>query len=198
MKRFFSLVAAILIVSTALSAQETWKLDKSHANVGFTVTHMLISEVPGSFKDFDIRFTASKPDFSDASVNAMITVASLSTDNDRRDGHLKSDDFFNAETYPAITFASTKFEKTGETSYNIHGDLTIRDITKPVTFDAKLTGVLETPRGTVSGWKASLTINRFDYELKWNRALETGGLIVGEDIDITLNAEFMRSTQAGG
>ncbi len=198
MKRFISLIAAATVATLSLSAQEVWKLDRSHANVGFEVTHMLISQVPGSFKDFEVEFASSKADFTDATVKATIRVASINTDNERRDGHLKSDDFFNAEKYPVMTFVSSKFEKTGDKTYKIHGDLTIRDITKPVVFDARLIGVLKTDKGTISGWKASLTLNRFDYNLKWNRALETGGLIVGEDVDITLNAEFAKPVPIGG
>jgi len=198
MNRSTSLFAVLVLSAATVVAQDAWKLDRSHANVGFNVTHMLISEVPGSFRTFDIEFSATKEDFTDASVKATINVASLDTDNERRNGHLKSDDFFNAEAYPTITFTSTKFEKVDDKNYKIHGDLTIRDVTKPVVFDAKLIGVLTTQRGTMSGWKASLTIDRFDYNLKWNRAIETGGLVVSRDVEIVLNAESMKSAQTGG
>jgi polyisoprenoid-binding protein YceI len=151
---------------------------------------MVVSEAVGSFKDFTIDLKSEKDDFSDATVQSTIKVASLSTDNDRRDAHLKSDDFFNAEKYPEINFKSTSFEKLGDTKYKITGDLTIRDVTKNVTFDAVLNGTLKTTRGVLSAWKATTTINRFDYNLKWNKTLETGGLIAGQDATITLNLEL--------
>ncbi len=198
MKRITTLAIVLSLAAFTGFAQDTWKLDRSHANIGFSVTHMLISEVPGDFQEFDIDFRASQEDFTDAKVTATIKVASIDTENERRDGHLKSDDFFNAEKYPTIIFESTKFEKTGDKTYKIHGNLTMRDVTRPVVFDAKLIGVLKTERGVLSGWKAMTTVNRFDYNLKWNRAIETGGLIVSEDVDIVLNAEFMKPAQVGG
>lgn len=192
MKRAIAvLVFASLAVSTAFT-QSAWTLDKSHSGVKFSVRHMVVSDVEGNFKDFDIVFKADKDDFTDATLEATIKTASINTDNERRDGHLKSDDFFNAEKFPLITFKSTKFEKTGETNYKIHGDLTIRDVTKPVVFDAVNVGNLTTQRGKVSGWKATLVINRFDYNLKWDRTVETGGLVVGKDVTITVNTEMRK------
>ena len=105
---------------------------------------------------------------------------------------MKSDDFFNAEKYPEIRFKSTAFEKVGENEFKITGDLTIRDVTKKVTFDAIFNGTLKTQRGLLAAWKATTTINRFDYNLKWNKTVETGGLIVGKDVTITLNLEFYK------
>jgi polyisoprenoid-binding protein YceI len=187
-KIFFTALAVFGIAS----AQSEWRLDKAHSSITFTVQHMVISSVTGSFKDFAITLKSAKNDFSDATVQSTIKVASLSTDNDRRDNHLRSDDFFNAEKYPEINFKSTSFEKLSDTKYKITGDLTIRDVTKNVTFDAVLNGTLKTDRGMLSAWKATTTINRFDYNLKWNKTIETGGLIVGQDVIITLNLELMK------
>jgi len=168
-----------------------WTLDKSHSSVGFSVRHMVISEVTGNFRDFDVSFMSSKDDYSDATVDASIKVASINTDNERRDGHLKTDDFFNVEKYPLIRFKSTSFDKVGENKYKITGDLTIRDITKQVTFDAVYNGTIKAPWGaTVSSWKATLSVNRFDYGLKWRKAIDTGGLIAGDTVNITLNLEL--------
>ncbi len=180
----------MLVATAFVSAQSNWKLDKAHSSITFTVRHMVISEVTGSFKDFTVALTSAKDDFSDAEVQSTIKVGSLSTDNAMRDGHLKSDDFFNAEKYPEINFKSTSFEKLGDNKYKVTGDLTIRDVTKNVTFDATLNGTLKTERGVLSAWKATTTINRFDYNLKWSKSLETGGLIVGQDVIITLNLEL--------
>ena len=190
MKRTTSVLIAMLVATAFVSAQSNWKLDKAHSSITFTVRHMVISEVTGSFKDFTVALKSAKDDFSDAEVQSTIKVGSLSTDNAMRDGHLKSDDFFNAEKYPEINFKSTSFEKLGDNKYKITGDLTIRDVTKNVTFDATLNGTLKTERGVLSAWKATTTINRFDYNLKWSKSLETGGLIVGQDVIITLNLEL--------
>jgi polyisoprenoid-binding protein YceI len=190
MKRTLAVSVAILLAMSFAPAQPNWKLDKAHSSVTFTVRHMVISEVTGNFKDFTIALKSEKDDFSDAEVQSTIKVASLSTDNTMRDNHLKSDDFFNAEKFPEINFKSTSFEKLDGNKYKITGDLTIRDVTKNVTFDATLNGTLKTDRGTLAAWKATTTINRFDFNLKWNKSLETGGLIVGQDVTITLNLEL--------
>jgi len=194
MKRFTTALLLMLFTTLiAFSQNEGWKLDKAHSNVGFSVKHMVISDVTGNFGDFDIRLTSSKDDFSDASVEATIKVASIDTDNERRDNHLKSDDFFNAEKFPEIRFKGVSFQKVGDKQYKITGDLTIRDVTKRVTFDAIFNGSVKTPWGnTMSSWKATASVNRFDYKLKWSNALETGGLIVGETVNITLDAEFTK------
>ena len=190
MKKISILLLAAFAAIGFASAQTDWKLDKVHSSITFTVKHMVISNVTGSFKDFAITLKSAKDDFSDATVQSTIKVASLSTDNNMRDNHLKSDDFFNAEKYPEINFKSTSFEKLSDTKYKITGDLTIRDVTKNVTFDAVLNGTLKTNRGVLSAWKATTSINRFDYNLKWNKTIETGGLIVGQDVTITLNLEL--------
>lgn len=192
MKRFTLLFAIAILSAGSLIAQKSgWTLDKAHSSINFSVRHMVISEVTGNFRDFDVSFTSSKDDFSDATVVASIKVISVNTDNERRDGHMKTDDFFNAEKFPQIKFASTSFEKIGENKYNVTGDLTIRDITKRVTFDAVYNGTIKAPWGaTISSWKATLSVNRFDYGLKWNKAIDSGGLIAGEIVKITLNLEF--------
>ena len=192
MKSLIFLFAYVCIALTPCVAQSGWTMDKSHSSIIFTVSHMVISEVSGRFTDFDVALTAGKEDFSDGKIDATITTASVTTANERRDGHLKSNDFFNADSFPQIRFVSNKFEKTGEKTYKLFGDLTIRDITKPVAFDVTLNGTIATQRGTVSGWTAVLTMNRFDYNLKWDRMTEAGGLVAGKDVTITVNAEFRK------
>ena len=181
-------------LSVGLYAQApAWKVDNSHTAINFSIPHMVISEVTGNFKDFTINVTSSKPDFTDLTVDASIKVASINTDNTQRDTHLKSDDFFNAEKYPNITFKSTAVEKTGDKNYKIIGNLTIRDITKKVTFDAVYNGTVKSPWGqTVAVWKATTVINRFDYNLKWNKTIETGGLVAGDQVTINMNIELTR------
>ncbi len=194
MKRLFSLATLLIFGLTLGFANEPqWKLDKVHSNVMFTVRHMVISEVTGFFKDYDIMLESTKPDFSDANLYGTVSVASIFTDNDRRDGHLKSDDFFNAEKFPAMSFKATSIKKYTQNKYEISGEFTIRDVTRTVVFDAVNLGtVVSLKMGTRTGWKASTTIDRFDFNLKWNQAIETGGLIVGKDVIITLNLEFVK------
>ncbi len=125
-------------------------------------------------------------------MNATINVASITTDQERRDNHLKSDDFFNAAEYPTITFSSKSFEKIDEKKYKITGDLTIRDVTKTVTFDAQYKGMIAPQEGSVMGWKATASIDRFDFNLKWSRLIENVGLVAGKTVTITLNLELKK------
>ncbi len=181
------------LVTLTLSAQTKWEIDKGHSNVLFTVTHLIVSEVVGNFKEFAGTFNYTKADFSDATAEFSIDVHSINTDIEKRDAHLKSDDFFNAEKFPKIVFKSKSFKKTGDKSYKITGDLTIRDVTKSVDFDATFGGEVKDPWGnTKSGWKAATTINRLDYKLKWNSLLEAGGAVVGPEVQITFNGEFLK------
>lgn len=192
MKRIYNvaLMAILLIAATGAMAQTKWTVDKLHSNVKFSVQHMVVSEMEGSFKMFDGTMEHSKADFSDAKINFTVDVASVNTDNERRDGHLKADDFFNAEKYPKMTFVSTSVKPAGQGKYKIAGNLTIRDVTKPVVFDVTHGGVLKTQKGSKAGFKARTTINRFDYNLKWDRATETGGLVVGKEVEIVVNVEM--------
>jgi polyisoprenoid-binding protein YceI len=184
------LAVSVLFLQVAAFSQSKWTLDPVHSNVRFTVPHLVISEVEGSFKKFDGTVTTSKPDFSDAQINFTIDVASINTDNERRDGHLKSDDFFNAEKYPQMTFRSTSFKKVSDNKYELLGDLTIRDVTKPVKFDVVYGGSIVNHGTTKAGFKATSSINRFDYNLKWNNLTEAGGATVGKDVTIDLKLEF--------
>ena len=194
MKRIITISAAVaLSVSGVLAQGTTWKLDKVHSNVLFTVRHLVISEVIGRFTDYDVTLKASNKEFSDASIEAVVKTASIETENDNRDNHLRSDDFFNAQQFPEMRFTSTAMKRISDKEYELTGDLTIRDITKPVTFKVELLGIIDGGQfGTRSGWKASTTINRFDYDLKWDRMIEAGGLVVGEDVTILLNLEFSK------
>jgi len=167
-----------------------WKVDKSHSNVKFTVTHMVVSEVEGSFKLFDGTMENAKSDLTDAKINFTVDVSSIDTDNERRDGHLKSDDFFNAEKFPSMKFTSTSMTSSGDNKYKLAGDLTIRDVTKPVEFDVSYGGTITANGKTKLGFKAKTSINRFDYNLKWDKATEGGGLVVSKEVGILVNVEL--------
>ena len=185
-----SFIALAFISMQSMSQVNKWTVDKNHSNVKFTVTHMTVSEVEGYFKIFDGNVEVTKPDFSDAKINFQVDISSVNTDNERRDNHLKSEEFFNAAQYPTMKFLSTSMKPLGNNKYQLSGNLTIRDITKPVVFDVTYGGTINTGKGKKSGFKAKTTINRFDYNLKWDRATEAGGLVVGKDVEIQINVEM--------
>lgn len=192
-KKLFAIasVIAFVFVSAHSMAQVTkWGVDKSHSNVKFTVTHYAVSEVEGTFKIFDGTMEHTKADFSDAKINFTVDINSINTDSERRDGHLKGDDFFNAEKYPQMKFVSTSMKPLGNNKFQLSGNLTIRDVTKPVVFDVSYGGTINAGQGRKSGFKAKATIDRFNYNLKWDRAIEAGGLVVGKDVDIQINLEL--------
>lgn len=174
--------------------QQSWVVDKMHSNVNFSVSHLVISEVDGSFKVFDGKITAAKEDFTDAKIEFSVDVNSINTDNSMRDDHLKGDDFFNAATYPKMTFTSTSFKKISGNKYKLEGDMTIRNVTKRMSFDVVYGGIAKDPYGNIkAGFKASGTINRLQYGLKWNTMTEAGGAVVGADVDLKVKLEFAKS-----
>lgn len=188
------IVLALVASQFAVKAQTKWILDRAHSNAKFTVEHLVISEVDGSFKSFNGNVTSAKPDFTDAAVDFTIDVNSIDTENEQRDGHLKGDDFFNAEKYPKMTFKSTSFKKNSGNKYELKGNLTIRDVTKPATFSVVYGGTTKDGYGnTKAGFKATTSINRFDYGLKWNALTEAGGATVGKDVQIKMNLEFAQA-----
>lgn len=172
-----------------------WTVDKPHTSIRFAVSHMVVAETEGTFKAFDGTVEHSKADWSDAKINFSVDVNSINTDNENRDKHLKSDDFFNAEQFPTIKFAGTSFTPKGNNKYELKGNLTIRDVTKPVTFDVTFGGIATSSRGDKAGFKATTTINRFDYNLKWDRATETGGLVVGKEVEVVVRLELNKVKQ---
>jgi len=182
-----TLLAATMALSTALFAQTKWQVDKAHAKVGFTVTHLSLSEVDGNFKKFDASITSAKPDFSDAVFELSTEVASVSTDNDMRDNHIKSPDFFDAAKFPQITFKSKSITKIDDKKYKLTGDLTMHGITKQVNLDLTLNGVGKDMRTQkpIAGFKVTGTINRNDFGVGHMPAA-----VVSEEIAIRANGEF--------
>jgi polyisoprenoid-binding protein YceI len=189
-----ALVALVAFFAQSALAQNSWSLDKSHSSLKFGVKHLVVSEVEGSFKSFTGSVKAKDDTFADAQIEFAADVNSVNTDDEKRDGHLKSDDFFNAEKFPQMKFVSKSFKKAGKDKYKLTGDLTIRDVTKTVTFDVDFGGVVKDPWGNIkAGFKATTSINRFDYNLKWNTVLEAGGAVVGKEIKITANIEMAKA-----
>lgn len=176
------------------NAQTTWNLDNSHTNVKFSVTHMVVSEVEGYFKTYTGKVVTNSADFNGANIDFSVDVNSINTDNTDRDKHLMSDDFFNAEKYPKMTFKSTSFKKISGNKYELIGDLTIRDVTKKVTFEVTFGGIAKDPWGnTKAGFKAKGKINRKDYKLMWNVLTEAGGMVVSDEVEIVINLELAQA-----
>ena len=182
------------VMAAAPTAATSWNLDKSHSGVKFGIDHLVISEVEGTFKVFNGSLTSPTPDFNNAKVDFTVDVNSISTDDEKRDGHLKSDDFFNAEKYPAMKFSSTSFKKVKGNAYVMEGNLTIRDVTKKVKWAVIYGGTVKDPWGNIkAGFKASSKINRKDFGLKWGSVTEAGGAVVGDEVRMVVNVEFAQA-----
>jgi polyisoprenoid-binding protein YceI len=170
----------------------TWNIDPSHSTVGFTVRHLMISKVRGRFGTFSGSLTIGE-DPLQSSVQATVDLASVDTDDEGRDTHLRSADFFNTESHPEMTFASTGVKEKGD-DYVLLGDLTIKGVTRPVEFDLEFEGVSPDPwGGTRAGFTARTEINRKDWGIDFNMALETGGVVVGEKVKIEIEIEAVKA-----
>lgn len=190
-----TLASLLIFISTISFAQTTWTVDKSHSKVGFNVTHLVIASVDGYFKEFDAQITTSGDDFAKANISFTANTNSIFTDNNDRDKHLRSDDFFNAEKYPQMIFKGKAMKKISDNKYELVGDLTIRDVTKQITLDVKFNGIVKDPWGnTKAGFKITGEINRFDYNLKWNKAIEAGSLVVGKEVELDINLELTKKS----
>lgn len=166
----------------------TWAVDPTHSEISFKVKHMMISTVRGFFKEFDAKIEASKDDLSDASFSFSADINSVNTNNEDRDNHLKSDDFFNAAEYPKMTFESTSFD--GET---IKGNLTIRDVTKEITLNTDMSGIAVDPYGqTKVGMEISGEINRKDFGLTWSAVTEAGNVVVSDKVKLSADIQFVK------
>jgi polyisoprenoid-binding protein YceI len=195
-KLFITAAAAFMIGST--NAQVNWKLDASHSKMSFSVVHAMVSETEGRFKMFDGSVSSkSEMDFTDANINFTVDASSINTEDEKRDGHLKSPDFFDVAKFPTLTFKSTSMKPTGKgkTSYEVEGDLTMHGVTKKVKFMAiGASKTVKDPYGNIkNGFKVTGKINRKDFGLTWNAALEAGGVMVSEDVDIVLNIELNKA-----
>ncbi|WP_119844138.1 YceI family protein [Reichenbachiella sp. MSK19-1] len=189
---FAAMLCVLFLVSPMSHAQTKWKSDPVHSNIQFEVDHLAISTVTGNFSEFVCDVESKRNSFEGAKIEAVVQVSSLSTKNLTRDKHLKEDDFFNAEKYPVMTFRSESFVKKSDKEYVITGWLTIRDVTKKVSFPAEYSGMAKLGDKTISAFKANFVINRFDYNLTWNDTLDTGSLVVGEDVNVKMNLELIK------
>ena len=175
----------------------SYKVDTAHSQIQFTVRHMMISKVRGGFEKFDGTFYLDEKNPAASTVDVKIEAASLNTREAQRDAHLRSADFLDAEKFPYLTFKSNRVEVQGSEQAKLYGDLTIRDITRPVVLDVEYTGSAKSPWGTTSlGFNGRTVINRKEWNLTWNHTLETGGVLVGDDITIAIELELVQVPEA--
>ena len=198
-RSIISALAGIVLLVPSLSQAATWKSDSDHASIQFAVSHYMVSTVRGNFDTFDVTVMIDDTDLSKSSVEVTIDVASVNTRNEKRDGHLKSPDFFNVaeEANKTMTFKSKKVEKVNDTEYNVTGDFTLMGVTKEVVLNVKGSPkAMKDPHGNNRmGGSATTTINRTDYGLKYNSVLDTGGVMIGEEIEITIDLELVQEKE---
>ncbi|HMF70892.1 MAG TPA: YceI family protein [Flavitalea sp.] len=182
MKKINTVLAMLLFAAGSVFAQNTWSVDKAHSKIGFSVPHMAVSEVEGNFRDFEASLVAKSADFNGAEVSFTAKTASIDTDNEKRDNHLKSPDFFDAEKHPELSFKGNLVKQGGK--YKLKGDLTMHGVTKPVEFDVTYGGTINTGKGEKAGFRIVGKLNRKDYGLTWSNKVPTGELVVGDEVDI--------------
>lgn len=174
-------------------SKSTWAIDPTHSEIGFKVKHMMFTNVSGKFNDYEAEFVSEDGAFEDSQISFSADVASIDTNNADRDNHLRSADFFDTEAFPKLTFASTSIEKKSESDYVIKGDLTIKGETKPVALEAEYSGLMTDPWGnTKAGLSINGKINRKDFGLTWNAALESGGVLVGEEVKLVAELQLIK------
>jgi polyisoprenoid-binding protein YceI len=170
-----------------------WKSDNLHSNIGFSVKHMMITNVHGSFGEFNAHIEANDDDFSQATFHFSAAIDSISTGVQDRDAHLKSGDFFNAEQFPNLQFDSSSVEKIDEETFHIHGNLTIKDQTHPISFTAEYGGIVLDPYGqTKTGFSITGKLKRSDYGLTWSAVTEAGKIVVADDIKLNAEIQFIK------
>ena len=175
----------------------TWTIDPAHSHVGFGIKHLMIATVRGRFTEVQGEVAVDEADPTSATVDITIPTASVTTGDEKRDGHLRSPDFFDSERYPTMTFRSKRVERKSNDTFRVIGDLTIRDVTREVALDVELLGRAKDPWGKEhAAFEASTRINRGDYGLTWNAALEAGGVLVGDEVRISIEAQLLR--EGGG
>ncbi len=189
-----AITIAVVVALPILAHADTWQIDPAHTNVEFTVRHMMISNVKGQFQKTSGTITANGNDAASAKIDATIDASSIDTRVEKRDGHLKSPDFLDVAKYPTITFKSSKVEADGPGKWKVTGDLTLHGVTKPVVLDVESNGApIHDPMGnTRAGASATTKIKRSDFGLTWNKVLESGGVLVGDEVAISIDVEAIK------
>ena len=171
-----------------------WNLDPSHSEVTFKVKHMMITNVSGNFTDFSVTTETDGDDFTKSEINFSAKTASVNTGSEQRDGHLRTAEFFDAEKFPELKFKATRYEKVSGDDYTLHGDLTIKDVTKNIILNVEFGGIQKDPYGNIkAGFTVSGKINRKDFGLTWNAALEAGGVMVSDEVKINCEIQLIKA-----
>ena len=192
MRKTAILTALVLVLGFGtVAAQGTYGIDSAHSSVGFKVRH-LVSKVSGGFNEFDGTIVADFENLDASSVEFTIQASSIDTKNEKRDGHLRSPDFFDVEKYPEITFKSSKITKIDGDSFAAAGTLTMRGVSKEVVLTVDFLGEMTAMGGTRAGYELTTTLNRKDYGVSWNRALDAGGFVLGDDVEVNINLEVIK------
>ena len=192
-------IALLSLLATPLFAQEAapdvFGVDKAHSSTAFKVRHMM-SNVTGNFRDFDALITLDRENPAKSSVEFTIQATSIDTDNNNRDEHLRSPDFFEVAKYPTITFKSKSVKPKSKTEFDVTGDFTMHGVTKEITLPVTFLGFAKTSRGEVAGFEIETTVNRKDYNIVWNRNLDEGGVLLGDDVKVSINLETRKKQPA--
>jgi polyisoprenoid-binding protein YceI len=190
MKKISILLAAVVVVFSSFKAVENWKVEKGHSRLGFAVTHLGISDINGSFKNFDVTIQSAKPDFSDAVIDVTADVASINTEIESRDKHLKGEDFFDAAKYPTLTFKSTGIKAVGKNKFKVTGNLTLHGVTKPVTLDLVHRGTTANPmsKAPTSGFQVTGTIKRSDFGI----GSQFPAPMLSDEVTLKADGEFVK------
>lgn len=190
--------ALITIFSLLLAGQasaETYEIDPDHSSVGFKIRHLAISRVPGKFTQFKGTFSFDPKNIEASKAEAVIEAKSVDTEHAKRDAHLRDPDFFDAAKFPELKFTTTKIEPVSETDFKAHGELTIKDVTKPVVLNIAYLGSVTDPWGKQrAGFSATGKISRKEFGIVWNKPLETGGLVLGDEVDIQIDVEGIKKS----
>ncbi len=188
-----SVLAVAVLATTAAAAPEVWNIDTSHSTVGFSVRHNIVAKANGRFTDFNGTLTLDPAKLEEARIDVTIDATTINTDNEKRDGHLKSPDFFDVVKYPTITFKSTGVKPKDKETGVVMGDLTINGVTKPVELAYTVLGFTEAWGGHRAGFEATTSINRKDFNVTWSKVLDNGGLAVADKVDITISLEAVKA-----
>jgi polyisoprenoid-binding protein YceI len=190
-----ALSLALLLPAFAAADPVVYKVDSDHSGVGFTIRHF-VSNVSGRFKDFDGVIKYDKANPAASSVSFTVQAKSIDTDNDDRDNHLRSGDFFETEKFPTWTFTSSSVKAVDADTLEVTGDMTIKGVTKKMTIPVDVLGSVKTPRGEKAGFETSFKLDRKEYGITWNRALDTGGAVLGDDVKVVISIEADRQADA--
>ena len=197
MKKFFASIATVVFALSLplMASAATWTIDRDHSSIGFKIRHLMVSNVKGSFEKFTGTVDLDEKDITKSKVDVSIETASINTNVELRDAHLKSADFFDVVKYPAMTFKSKKVAKAGKDKLKVTGDLTLHGVTKEVVLnvDGPTKEIKDLYGNIRKGASATATINRKDFGLNWNKALETGGVVVGDEVHITIEIEMIKA-----